>query len=36
MIQVIVYLVKKQENSFDGAPNGFHVFATQASIFPDP
>lgn len=36
MIQVIVYLVKKQENSFDGVPDGFHVFATQAFIFPDP
>lgn len=36
MIQVTVYLVKKQENSFDDVPDGFHVIATQASIFCDP
>lgn len=35
-MQVMVYLVKKQENSFDDVPNCFQVFTTQASIFHDP
>lgn len=34
MIRVMVYLVKKQENCFCDAPDGFPAIATQASIFP--
>lgn len=35
MIEVMVCLVKKQENCFCDVPDGFPEIATQASISPE-